>query len=205
MWLMHATSRQNSEQAMSPLPPATPKKRVSINGDVGANKFSLEHAFSRLWVSRCDVYAVQQSEGGYSKVEEPLTTEIVQRHLRGELTVGVYQLDKENAVKWLCWDLDPEKLDDPLSTAKKIIQESVLKPDRETPKFYKKALLSEASRYPRPQLPHLGVFRASTCSGKSRSLACTKNFGTCKHQPKTCRGFSKTNRINKAYALRQFG
>ena len=85
------------------------------------NNGSLEHTFLRLWASRFDVYAEQQSNGSYLKVEESLTAEVIKRHLRQEITVGFYQLDKNNMVKWLCWDLDPEKLDDPLLTAKTII------------------------------------------------------------------------------------
>ena len=121
------------------------------------NNGSLEHTFLRLWASRFDVYAEQQSNGSYLKVEESLTAEVIKRHLRQEITVGFYQLDKNNMVKWLCWDLDPEKLDDPLLTAKTIINECISQPNPKTPRFHKKALLLEASRYPDPSY-HVWVF-----------------------------------------------
>lgn len=106
-------------------------------------------AFLRLFVSRADAYAVQQP-AGYLKVDRPLTAEVVQRHLKGEITIGLYQLDGANNVKWLVFDLDPEKLEKPLETAKAIIRECVLKPDPKKPRFWKKAVLLESSRYPDP-------------------------------------------------------
>ena len=126
-------------------------------GNIKLNSGSLEHAFLRLLVSRFNVYAVQLSKGGYLKVEEPLTIEVIKRHLCSSTTVGVYQLDEASMVKWLCFDLDPEKLDNPLSTAKAIIHECISRPDPKAPRFYKRALLFEASRHPDPSY-HIWIF-----------------------------------------------
>lgn len=91
------------------------------------------------------------------KVEQSLTTKVIHDHRQGKITVGVYQLDGNNNVKWLCFDLDPEPLENPKETAHAIIRECVLKPDPKTPRFYKKAVLLEASRHPDSSY-HIWVF-----------------------------------------------
>jgi hypothetical protein len=70
---------------------------------------SLINRIRELFVARDDVYAVQREDGSYLKVEAPLTDEVVQAHLRGELTLGVYQLDRNSNVKWICLDFDGSK------------------------------------------------------------------------------------------------
>lgn len=116
----------------------------------------MQEAFLRLFVNRQDVYAAQQNKG-YLKVEQSLTTKIIHDHLQGKITIGVYQLDGNNNVKWLCFDLDPGMLEDTKETAHAIIRECVLKPDPKTPRFYKKAVLLEASRCPDASY-HIWVF-----------------------------------------------
>ena len=44
---------------------------------------------------------------GYFKVDGKVSKALIEMHVRGETTVGSYQLDSENMVKWLCWDFDP--------------------------------------------------------------------------------------------------
>ena len=112
----------------------------------------------RLFVNRVDCYAVQQPRGGYVRVGEPLTREILEAHLRGEKTVGSYQINPEdNTVKYLCFDLDPEKLEDPRETAERIIQVCFEKPDGRYPRVWRRSLLLEASRYPDPSY-HVWIF-----------------------------------------------
>jgi len=105
-----------------------------------------------LFVVRDDCYAVQLDKRGYIKIEKPLTKEILETHLTGETTVGVYQLTRESNVKWLCFDLDPEKLLDPGEVAKKIIEVLFAKKKEEDgverPRVWPTAVLLEASRYP---------------------------------------------------------
>jgi len=91
------------------------------------------------------------------KVEQSLTTKVIHNHWQGKITIGVYQLDNDNMVKWLCFDLDPGTLENPKETAQTIIQECVLHPDPKTPRFYEKAVLLEASRYPDLSF-HIWVF-----------------------------------------------
>jgi len=110
-----------------------------------------------LFVNRYDNYAVQRRDGQYFRVEKPLTLEVLQQHLDGRVTVGAYQLDVESMVKTLIFDLDPGKVEDPEATAKTIVEECVSKPDPKKPRFYKRAVLLEASRHPDPSY-HIWVF-----------------------------------------------
>jgi len=59
-----------------------------------------------LFIVRDDVFAIQLDDGRYIKKEEPLTDEIIRKHLSGEITIGVYQLSKDSKVKWICFDVD---------------------------------------------------------------------------------------------------
>lgn len=105
-------------------------------------------ALETLFVNRRDSSAVQRSDGQYFRVAKPLTLEVLEQHLEGEITVGAHQLPMDNTVKYLCFNLDPEKLTDPMETAKTIIRECIDKPDPEKPRFYTKAVnqfLAEAS------------------------------------------------------------
>ncbi len=55
-----------------------------------------------LFVSRSDVYSTQLKTGSYSKVDNNLTKEI----LFSDSTIGIYQIDKENELKWAVIDID---------------------------------------------------------------------------------------------------
>jgi len=61
---------------------------------------------SDLFVSRTDSYAQQQGSGKYFRVEKPLDNSKLKKHIAGSITLGVYQLNKEDKVKWCCYDLD---------------------------------------------------------------------------------------------------
>jgi len=72
----------------------------------------------RLFVNRADTYAVQREDGQYIRVNDPLTQDILRRHLAGEVTIGAYQIDpSDNTVRWLCFDVDPEHVKDPKKIA----------------------------------------------------------------------------------------
>jgi len=128
---------------------------------------------NRLFVNRRDCFCVQL-EHGYSKVDEPLTDEVLLEHVRGERTVGSYQLSIENLVKWLCFDLDPEKLHDPKHTALKIL--SVCFEEREEadgnrePRIWHRAVLLEASRYPDPSYHVWVLFQPETTAKVAKWL-----------------------------------
>ena len=63
----------------------------------------------KLFVHRKDVFSKQQKTGVYWPEKKPLTEEIIQQHLNGEISVGVYCLNTDNTVKWACIDLDIKK------------------------------------------------------------------------------------------------
>lgn len=110
--------------------------------------FSLEtrdlvYEFRRVFVNRSDTYAVQLATGGYSRELWSLTDDVLVRHLKGEITVGAYQLNEDNLVKWLVFDLDPEHLNDPLETARSLLRVAI-------ERVHERAVLLEASRYPDP-------------------------------------------------------
>lgn len=42
----------------------------------------------------------------YAPVKQPLTEEILQQHLDGKITLGAYQLNSENNVNFVAWDID---------------------------------------------------------------------------------------------------
>jgi hypothetical protein len=62
-----------------------------------------------LFISRYDTYAVQK-QTGYIRLDEELTDDIIKNHLDGKITIGCYQFNKENKLKWLCFDFDGEDL-----------------------------------------------------------------------------------------------
>lgn len=62
--------------------------------------------FKKLFVSRSDTFALQLPDGSYVRVERPLEDGDLLRHLRGEQVVGVYQLDRDSRVRWVCFDFD---------------------------------------------------------------------------------------------------
>jgi len=69
--------------------------------------------FLNLFQGRENVYARQwtHSSGktGYTPVTEPLNFKVVKNHLFGNYSVGLYQLDTDNNVKWLAFDIDVRK------------------------------------------------------------------------------------------------
>lgn len=66
----------------------------------------MENLIRRLFVARDDTFSVQTPDGQYARVRRGLTDEDIRKHLSGEHVVGVYELDKDSNVKWICWDFD---------------------------------------------------------------------------------------------------
>lgn len=108
---------------------------------------------SRLFVNREDCYCTQLPKG-YTRIGQPLTDLVLLQRLKGKITVGSYQLNTEDYVKWLCFDLDPEHLEDTKATAKQILRVLLeIEQDREgndVPRVWPNCILLEASRYPDP-------------------------------------------------------
>lgn len=59
-----------------------------------------------LVLNRPDAYAIQNPNGGYFKVKNPVSDAIIKKHLEGSLTIGAYQFNPDNIVKWVCFDID---------------------------------------------------------------------------------------------------
>jgi hypothetical protein len=123
-----------------------------------------------LFVNRTDTYAVQREDGSYLRVEKPLVREDLERHLNGEVTVGTYQLDKDDRVKELVFDVDPDHVEDPADTAKRILEECTLKPSPEKPRFWASTVLLEASRYPDPSYHVRVLFEPALKAAHARWL-----------------------------------
>lgn len=64
-----------------------------------------KQTYSQFFVNRTDIYAVQSATGAYSTHYSELTRGI----LFGKETVGLYQLNAENKIKWAVFDFDIAK------------------------------------------------------------------------------------------------
>lgn len=123
-------------------------------------EFKTISAMRSLFVARDDCYCMQLKQG-YTKLEAPLTDHVLLDHLQGKITIGSYQLSREDLVKWLCFDLDPEKLSDAREAAQKLLdamfEEEVEHDGVKRPRIWPKAVLLESSRYPDPSY-HIWIF-----------------------------------------------
>jgi len=65
-------------------------------------------AIDNLFISRQDSYPQQiENENNYLVIRKPVTEDIILKHVRGELTIGCWQIDPfTNKVKWICFDFD---------------------------------------------------------------------------------------------------
>lgn len=82
----------------------------------------------KLFVHRRDVYAVQVKVGEnciYIPRYEVLTETEVQRHLDGKVTLGVYALNTDNTVKWMCFDIDKAHVKNPEETCRVVAERCV--------------------------------------------------------------------------------
>ena len=64
--------------------------------------------YVELFCHRRDVYAVQKTDGSYFLVRQPITVDLLRRHLGGEVTCGWYALRSDNTVRWVAVDADEE-------------------------------------------------------------------------------------------------
>jgi hypothetical protein len=51
--------------------------------------------FARTFLSRSDLYPVQQADGSYITIHKPLTLGQVEQHIRGQITLGAYATAKQ--------------------------------------------------------------------------------------------------------------
>jgi hypothetical protein len=75
--------------------------------------------FFKVFINRPE-FAVQNKDGSYKRVEDQIICgSVIKKHIEGEITVGCYQLNKENKVKWVCFDFD-ENTPENFENAKKL-------------------------------------------------------------------------------------
>ena len=65
-------------------------------------------AYASLFVHRWDNYAVQQRDGSYWRVAEPLSLPLLAAHLEGRWTLGTYLLDEQSTCTFAVFDADSE-------------------------------------------------------------------------------------------------
>ncbi len=65
-------------------------------------------AYASVFVQRWDQYAVQQRDGSYWRVTEPLSLSHLAAHLAGQWTLGTYVLDASSHCSFAVFDADRE-------------------------------------------------------------------------------------------------
>jgi len=63
-------------------------------------------AFASVFVHEWGHYAVQQRNGAYWRVAEPLTVSLLSAHLAGQVTLGTYLLDAQSSCSFAVFDSD---------------------------------------------------------------------------------------------------
>lgn len=167
----------------------------------------LASVLQRLFVNREDCYCVQRRDGGYVKIDEPLTISLLEQHLMGELTVGAYQLGRDNTVKYLCFDFDPEHLPNTREAVRRLL--TVLFEKRgeadgvERPRVWRSAVLLEASRWPDNSFHVWVLFSVPVAAKVARwfGLRCLELAGL---NPKEVEVFPKQAELTKDRAYGNF-
>jgi hypothetical protein len=59
-----------------------------------------------LFAARKDTYSLHNENGDHYRQKNPLTESIIQQHLAGRKTIGVYQLGEHDLCIWGCYDSD---------------------------------------------------------------------------------------------------
>lgn len=80
-------------------------------GEITASADTISNLFS-YFSGQENNYAIQwvkDDNTGYSPANEPLSFQTAARHLKGEITVGIYQLNTASQVKWCAFDVDIKK------------------------------------------------------------------------------------------------
>lgn len=64
--------------------------------------------YADTFIPRWDRYPLQLPDGKYVAIKKPFTLDLVEKHIRGEVTIGAYALDRSSRAKWLCLDADDD-------------------------------------------------------------------------------------------------
>jgi hypothetical protein len=74
----------------------------------------LAAAYAATFIPRWDRYVLQQPDGSYLQIKQPLTVDLVLAHLcahyqgRSPVTLGAYALNGDSIARWICLDADDE-------------------------------------------------------------------------------------------------
>ncbi|MFH1631019.1 MAG: hypothetical protein ABIA21_02235 [Candidatus Aenigmatarchaeota archaeon] len=90
------------------------------------NEISVTEAYLAFkpFINRDDSFAVMKDGvNEYCVVKDFLFPKYFKDHLDGKNTIGLFQISKDNKIKWLCWDFDAaenQPLDEVFEDAKKL-------------------------------------------------------------------------------------
>ena len=97
---------QELEKSDNPTTPPEPGlEKIKFSSKIVADLFD-------FFSGRENNYAIQwvdNNKSGYSPANEPMSFQTAARHLKGEITLGVYQLNTASQVKWCAFDVDIKK------------------------------------------------------------------------------------------------
>src|SRR2546421_125265 len=79
---------------------------VWVGGSMLSLATHLVEAYASLFVHCWSQYAVQQRDGSYWRVREPLTLPLLAAHLAGRCTLGTYLLDEQHQCAFAVFDAD---------------------------------------------------------------------------------------------------
>src|SRR6266480_3265042 len=79
---------------------------VRVGGSMLSLVTDLVEAYASVFVHCWSHYAVQQRDGSYWRVREPLTLSLLAAHLAGRCTLGTYLLDGSNQCSFAVFDAD---------------------------------------------------------------------------------------------------
>lgn len=99
---LHKQSKKSDKNAKK----ALIYKEYSINSAKMSYFLDSSIDLIKLIINRDDAYAIQKPDGSYLKVKSPVSKNVIEKHLRGEITLGAYQFNVDNTVKWICFDID---------------------------------------------------------------------------------------------------
>ena len=63
-------------------------------------------ALQQFFILRNDTFALQQTDGSYVRVNNALSSELLDKHLNGDITVGIYVVSKDGQSRIGVMDLD---------------------------------------------------------------------------------------------------
>jgi hypothetical protein len=86
----------------------------------------LAAGLAETFIQRWDLFPRQLDNGSYICVKEPLTQNLIQAHLQGEITLGVYLLDPNSQACFIVIDADDEdQMDKLLETARSMEEDNI--------------------------------------------------------------------------------